>query len=335
MWAVQSSGILWERASEDRITKSKVCSRRSNGRSWKESLWISSQDYLYQRKASTTILTVVDRLSKERHYIPCTAGEEGTSAEETAKLFLRWVYRTHGLPDSIVSDRGTQFVSLLWKSLCARLGISSNLSTAYHPQTDGQTERANQDVERYLRSYCNYMQDDWSTWLAMAEFADNNAQSSATQMTPFFLNKGFHPRMSFDADPTKPKTSRERLQMERAKDITEHMETALETAKRALQDAREAMIKSANKKRKEVVYNPGDLVFLSSRNIKTTRPSKKLDDKMLGPFKVLEAVGTSYRLQLPTTMRIHDVFHPSLLVLRLQDWAERCRRPRNKELGMC
>jgi transposase InsO family protein len=90
-----------------------------------------------------TILTVVDRLSKERHYIPCTAGEEGTSAEETAKLFLRWVYRTHGLPDSIVSDRGTQFVSLLWKSLCARLGISNKLSTAYHPQTDGQTERAN------------------------------------------------------------------------------------------------------------------------------------------------------------------------------------------------
>jgi hypothetical protein len=135
----------------------------------------------------------------------------------------------------------------------------------------------------------------------MAEFADNNAKSSATQMTPFFLNKGFHPRMSFDADSfnadlTKPTTSRERLQIERAKDITAHMETALETAKRALQDAREAMIKSANKKRKEMVYNPGDMVFLSSRNIKTARPLKKLDDKMLGPFKILEAVGTSYRL---------------------------------------
>jgi transposase InsO family protein len=282
-----------------------------------------SMDFITGLPLSTegfnTILTVVDRLSKERHYIPCTAGDEGTSAEETAKLFLRWVYRTHGLPDSIVSDRGTQFVSLMWKSLCTRLGITSKLSTAYHPQTDGQTERANQDMERYLRSYCNYMQDDWSTWLSMAEFADNNAQSSATQMTPFFLNKGFHPRMSFDTDPTKPTTSRERLQIERAKDIAAHMETALETAKRALQDAREAMIKSANKKRKEVVYSPGDLVFLSSRNIKTTRPSKKLDDKMLGPFKVLKAVGASYRLQLPTTMRIHDVFHPSLLRKAAED----------------
>jgi hypothetical protein len=102
--------------------------------------------------------------------------------------------------------------------------------------------------------------------------------------------------MSFDADPTKPTTSRERLQIKRAKNITAHMETALETAKRALQDAREAMIKSANKKRKEVVYNPGDMVFLSSRNIKTARPSKKLDDKILGPFKILKTVRTSYRL---------------------------------------
>jgi hypothetical protein len=138
-------------------------------------------------------------------------------------------------------------------------------------------------------------------------------------MTPFFLNKGFHPRMSFDADPTKLITSRERLQIERAKDITTHIETALETVKRALQDARETMIKSANKKRKEVVYNPGNLVFLSSRNIKTVRPLKKLNDKILGPFKILEAVRISYRLQLPTTMRIHDVFHPSLLRKAAED----------------
>lgn len=138
-------------------------------------------------------------------------------------------------------------------------------------------------------------------------------------MTPFFLNKGFHPRMSFDADPTKPTTSRERLQIERAKDITEHMETALERAKKALQDARKAIINPANKKGKEVVYNPEDLVFLSSRNIKTTRPSKRLDDKILGPFKVLKAMGASYHLQLPTTMRIHDIFHPSLLRKAAED----------------
>jgi hypothetical protein len=107
--------------------------------------------------------------------------------------------------------------------------------------------------------------------------------------------------------------------MEKARDITAYMKTALKAAKRALQDAREAIIKSANKKRKKMVYNSGDLVFLSSRNIKTIRPSKKLNDKMLEPFKVLEAVGTSYRLQLPTTMRIYDVFHPSLLRKAAED----------------
>jgi hypothetical protein len=125
--------------------------------------------------------------------------------------------------------------------------------------------------------------------------------------------------MSFDADPTKPIISRERLQIERVKDITAHIETALETAKRALQNARKTMIKSANKKRKEVVYNPGDLVFLFSRNIKTVRPSKKLDDKILGLFKILKAVRTFYRLQLPTIMRIHDIFHPSLLRKAAED----------------
>jgi hypothetical protein len=153
----------------------------------------------------------------------------------------------------------------------------------------------------------------------MAEFADNNIKSSVTQITSFFLNKGFHPRISFDVDLTKSTFSRERLQIKRAKNITAHIKTALKTVKRALQDAREAIIKSVNKKRKEMIYNPRNMVFLSSRNIKTVRPSKKLNNKMLGPFKILETVKTSYRLQLPTTMRIHDVFHLSLLRKATED----------------
>ena len=81
---------------------------------------------------------------------------------------------------------------------------------SFHPQTDGQTERANQDVERYLRTYCSYMQDDWSDWLPMAEFADNNALSPSIGQSAFFLNKGYHPRMSFDPDPTEyPTTPKE------------------------------------------------------------------------------------------------------------------------------
>jgi phosphoribosyl-ATP pyrophosphohydrolase len=138
-------------------------------------------------------------------------------------------------------------------------------------------------------------------------------------MTPFFLNKGFHPRMSFDVDLTKSISSRERLQMKKARDITAHMQKALKIARKALQNVREAIIKSADKKRKEIVYNPGDLIFLSSRNIKTVRPLKKLDNKMLRPFKILKTVKTFYRLQLPITIRIHDIFHRSLLRKAAED----------------
>jgi glycerophosphoryl diester phosphodiesterase len=107
--------------------------------------------------------------------------------------------------------------------------------------------------------------------------------------------------------------------MEKAKNITAYIEIALKAAKKALQDARKIIIKSANKKRKEMIYNSGDLVFLSSRNIKTIKLLKKLNNKILKLFKVLEAVGTSYRLQLLITMRIYNVFHPSLLRKAAED----------------
>ena len=102
-----------------------------------------SEDY-------NAICTIIDRLSKERHYVPCHSGDKGTSTEEVAKIMIWNVYRLHGLPSSIVSDRGPQFISTLWQSMCKRLKIKANLSTAYHPETDSQTERANQEVERGL-----------------------------------------------------------------------------------------------------------------------------------------------------------------------------------------
>ncbi len=221
-----------------------------------------------------------------------------------------------------MSDRGSQFISIVWKSLCLRLGIKVKLSTGYHPQIDGQTERANQDVERYLRSYCSYMQDDWSAWLSMAEFADNNAISPSIGQSAFFLNKGFHPHMSFDPDPTEYETTRARIEAGKAENISEHMERSLALAKQALARARVTMKEQADKHRKEMVYKVGDMVFLNSRNITTSRPSKKLDDKMLGPFKILAEVGHAYRLKLPSTMKIHPEFAPNLLRLDPEDALE-------------
>lgn len=261
------------------------------------------------------IFVVVDRLTKERHYIPCTASDDGTSAEATADMLVKEIFRLHGLPASIISDRGPQFVATVWKSFCKRLDIQAKLSTAFHPETDGQTERSNQDLERHLRTYCNYMQDDWAKWVPMAEFADNDSFSASTGVTPFYANKGFHPRMSFSPDETDYDSTRKRLDAAKAEDITNHMQNVLDYIRRKMDNAQNAMVEQTNRHRQDVTFKEEDLVFLSSKNIATERPCKKLDDKRFGPFEVKERVGSSYRLRLPPTMRIHDVFHPKLLSL--------------------
>ncbi|KAG7008643.1 hypothetical protein G7Y79_00005g017840 [Physcia stellaris] len=147
----------------------------------------------------------------------------------------------------------------------------------------------------------------------MAEFADNNAVSATTGLSPFFINKGFHPRMSFSPDPTSYATTRERLLAAKAEDITGTMQNILNYVRDHAEVAQKRMTAQANKHRKAVEYAEGDFVFLDRRNIKTARPSDKLDDKKLGPYKVLQRMGNSYRLELPETMHIYDVFHCWLL----------------------
>ena len=153
----------------------------------------------------------------------------------------------------------------------------------------------------------------------MAEFADNNAISPSIEQSAFFLNKNFHPRMSFDPDPTEYETTRARIEAGKAEDIFEHMKRSLALTKQALARSRATMKEQADKHRKETVYKVGDMMFLNSRNITTARPSKKLDDKMLGPFKILAEVGNAYRLELPSTMKIHPEFAPNLLRLDPED----------------
>jgi transposase InsO family protein len=116
----------------------------------------------------------------------------------------------HGLPETIVLDRGPQFASEFWTHICERLGIEERLSTAFHPQTDGQTERVNAVMELYLWNFVNYQQNDWVHWLPMAEFAANNHTSETTRHSPFYSNYGFHPRMTFGQHPLQdPKDIRE------------------------------------------------------------------------------------------------------------------------------
>jgi len=119
------------------------------------------------------------------------------------ELFLREVVRLHGLPPTIVSDRGPQFASTFWQQMCSRLGIDPRMSTAVRPLTDGQTEVMNPNMEQYLLVFVNHQQDDWVKWLPLAEFAANNVVSETTQCTPCYAIQGRDPQMSFAGEPTK------------------------------------------------------------------------------------------------------------------------------------
>ncbi|RZK33783.1 MAG: hypothetical protein EOO61_14690, partial [Hymenobacter sp.] len=137
------------------------------------------------------IMVVVDRFTKMAHFMPCT---KSITAEQTALLYQSVVFRQHGLPENIITDRGPQFDSEFWRSLWSSLGVQVSLSTRDHPETDGQSERVNSVLNQYLRVYSNYMQDNWVGLLPSAEFAYNNAVHSATGVSPFYANTGQHPR---------------------------------------------------------------------------------------------------------------------------------------------
>jgi len=141
------------------------------------------------------ILVVCDHLTKMAHFIPTM---EKTSAAGLARLFRDNVWKLHGLPESIISDRGAQFVAEMMRELNERLGIRTKLSTAYHPQTDGQTKRVNQELKQYLRMFVDHRQEQWPEWLGMAEFAYNNKKHTATQISPFEANYGLNPRIGFE-----------------------------------------------------------------------------------------------------------------------------------------
>lgn len=259
---------------------------------------------LPESRGYDTVWVGVDRLSKRVHVEPTT---DTVNSEGVGDIWLRRVWSQHGLTDGIISDRGPQFVSDFTRVLYRRLGISMMASTAFHPQTDGQTERLNQEIEQFLRLFCSERQDDWADLLPIAEFAINNRISAATQQTPFFLSHGEHPRMGFE--PIRPG------KVEAADKFAERMESALDEARAAMQKATDDMARFYNAHRDgSVEYNVGDRVWLSGKNIRTTRPAKKLDDKWYGPYTIIAKVSkNAYKLQLPASWHVHPVFNVSLL----------------------
>ncbi len=260
------------------------------------------------------ICTIICRLIKERHYVSCHWEDDDTSVEETVWIMLWNVYRLHDLPSSIVSNRDSQFISTMWKSLCKRLRITASLFIAYHSKIDDQTERVNQDVERELRIYCNYMQNDWVKWISMVKFSDNSNIFSIISMIPFYFNKEFHPRMSFDSDTTDYETTRERLEARKADDIVIRMKELLSFDRQQLKKTKLIIEVQINKHRRDVIYEVDDWVWLSFRNVKTTRLCKDLKDKQLESYQITVKAKAFYHLRLSVSMKhLHSMFSSKLL----------------------
>ena len=195
---------------------------------------------------------------KMEHFIPTT---EKTSTEGLAHLFRDNVWKLHGLPDSIISDRGPQFTAGIIKELNCMLGIETKLSTVFHPQTDGQTERMNQELEQYLRMFINHRQEQWPEWLGTAEFAYNNKVHAGTKVSPFKANSGQDPRMGFEM--------RKKGKYKGAEKFAERLKNVQEEAKVALQKVQEDMKQYTDRERGEVEeYRVGDLVLLSTKELK-------------------------------------------------------------------
>ncbi|MBW0560857.1 hypothetical protein O181_100572 [Austropuccinia psidii MF-1] len=250
-----------------------------------------SMDFVTQLPLSSTfdsILVVVDRFSKMEIFIPT----DGTiNALELAQIFIRNVFSKHGLPVSIVSDRRSLFVSSFWTNLFQKLKISRDLSTASHPETDGQTERVNHILEQSLWMYVSYHQDDLHTWFTLAEFAYNNAENSSTKQSPFFKIYARSP--SFDSIHISQDSPAGKLS------------TKLKSVKQAVKEELESEIRRfrryADRNRSiPPDFQPGDKVWIASKNIKTTRPTEKNSERWLGPFEFIKKIGShAYHLKLP------------------------------------
>ena len=244
-----------------------------------------------------TILTITDTFSKASIFIPCN---ESINAKNTAKLYATYVLPHYGLPTRIISDRDPRFTSTFSRELCHTLGITQNISTAYHPQTDGQSERTNQRLEQYLRIFIDYHQQNWASLLPLAQYTLNVWPNATTKKAPFKLIMGHIPQIHQSAQPFKSPTVEARMQQ----------------LKQAGLDAKEALKKAADLEvpTRFKPYQLGDKIWLEGRNLTTMHPTAKLAPRRYGPFPITQVISrTSYQIKLPPQWKIHNIFHATLL----------------------
>ena len=221
--------------------------------------------------------------------------------EETAALCAKHIFPSHGLPSKIISDRDPCFASQFTRELCNILGIKQNISTAYHPCMDGQSEQTNQWLEQYLCFWTNERQDNWAAYRPMAEFTCNNWPNETMHKSPFFPLMGYNPHADWTDCPSPiPQVA---LHLDQFKHAQKHAEELMIKAQ-----------KSWVRNKDTPKYKVGDQVWLEGHHLRTNQPTTKLAPRRHGPFKIVQVMSpVNYRLKLPTQWSIHPVFHTDLL----------------------
>jgi hypothetical protein len=255
---------------------------------------------LLTSEGNDTILMITDHdCSKAALFFAC---KETIMAEEVTELYTKHVFPHYRIPRKVISDQDPQFTGQFTATLCTKLGIKQNLSMAYHPQTDGQSERTNQWLEQYLRIFGNYSQNDWANWLPLAQYVHNSWMNKTTKQTPFNLLIG---GLLVSHYPI----TEDQLSEDERMDCIHEMRSR---AKKAITKAQDIM---SNKKGTNYKpYQEQDRVWLEVTNLKTTHPTAKLAPKWYGPFTITKRVlDVVFQLELPHQWKIHNVFHTFLL----------------------
>lgn len=265
-------------------------------------------------------MTVTCKFTKVLRIIPCRADD---SAEITAKRFFNVIYRYHGAPEAIISDCDPQFTSRFWTELCRLMGIERKLSTSYHPQTDGQSEKSNQTVEVALRHCVDYSQESWAKYIPEIEFSINTSKNDTTKTSPYRVLYGFDLRdgLSVLSGLTERNPSAQEFRDNVAR-IRQEVSGAI-----ALAQARQA--RYYDEKHTPKTFEVGDMVMLDTRDFRIPGVSQnKIGPKRIGPFRILEKHGRlAYRIDLPPTYRIHPVISIAKLEPATKDGHRHSRPP--------